>query len=491
MRKKAVIIGAGIGGLSTAIHLAVKGYDVIIFEQNTYVGGKANKIYINGFSFDSGPTLLTMPFVIENLYQIAGKNVKDYLQIKKKKIICRYFFPDDSLFNEYSDRDKLLEEFENFSNEPAENLKKYLDYSGKIYELAAELFLFNSFLDFRNLFTWKSFKTLFNINHLDPFRTIHEANSSFFRSKKIVQMFDRYATYNGSNPYKAPATLNIIPFVELQFGGYYVEGGIGKISETLSKIAMELGVKIFTSTKVDRILINNRKVVGVQFGQEKVETDYVISNADLYYTYKYLLNNPEAKEAKRYISQELSTSAIIFYIGSNTNFEQFEMDNIIFSDNYESEFKQLFDNRIVPDDPTIHIHISSKKVSSDAPVGGENLYIMINAPSKRNFQTDMIKVQEKIFAKIKRFTGIDLSDKVDFIFTRTPLDIEKLTSSYFGSLYGPSANNRYSAFMRQQNKSKEYEGLFFVGGTVHPGGGIPLVILSGKITSELIDRVSR
>lgn len=491
MSKKVVIIGAGVGGLSTAIHLAIKGFDVTIFEQNDFVGGKANKIFKNGYSFDTGPTLLTMPFVLENLFQVAGKKLEDYLKIRKKEIICRYFFDDGSVFNEYSDRERFLNEFERFTSEPAENLNRYLDYSKKIYDLTAELFLFNSFLDLKNFFNLKSFRTLLNIHRIDPFRTVHQANSYFFKSKKIVQLFDRYATYNGSNPYKAPATLNIIPFVELEFGGYYVEGGIGKIPEKLSEIANELGVKIFTSTEVDRILVKNKKVTGVQVGNEKFESDYVVSNADFYFTYKNLIQNPDAKEAKRYIRQELSTSAIIFFVGVKTTYEQLEMDNILFSDDYEKEFSQLFLEKKVSEDPTIHIHISSKKNSGDAPQGCENLYVMINAPSKENYEFNIGEVQEKVFEKVRRVTGINLSDKIEFVSAKTPFDIERLTSSYRGSLYGPSSNSRISAFLRQRNKSKEYEGLYFVGGTVHPGGGIPLVILSGKITAELIHRNSK
>lgn len=491
MSKKVVIIGAGVGGLSTAIHLAIKGFDVTIFEQNDFVGGKANKIFKNGYSFDTGPTLLTMPFVLKNLFQVAGKKLEDYLKIRKKEIICRYFFDDGSVFNEYSDRERLLNEFERFTSEPAENLKRYLDYSKKIYDLTAELFLFNSFLDLKNFFNLKSFRTLLNIHRIDPFRTVHQANSSFFKSKKIVQLFDRYATYNGSNPYRAPATLNIIPFVELEFGGYYVEGGIGRIPEVLAEIAKELGIKILTSTKVDGILVKNRKVVGVQIGKDKIDYNYVVSNADLYFTYEKLIKDTDTKEAKRYIQQELSTSAIIFFMGTKTSYKQLEMDNILFSSDYEREFNQLFQEKIIPDDPTIHIHISSKKNSSDAPVGCENLYVMINAPSVSNFEFDKNEVQKKIVSKIERITGIDLNGNLEFVLLRTPNDIEHLTSSYLGSLYGPSSNSRFSAFLRQQNKSRDYDGLYFVGGTVHPGGGIPLVILSGKITAELIQRHSK
>lgn len=488
MRKKVVIVGAGLGGLSAAIHLAIKGYDVTVFEKNSFVGGKAGKIEINGFRFDTGPTLLTMPFVLENLFEISGNRLEDYLNINKKEIICKYFFEDGSTFNEYADRKQFFEEFERFTSESSQKLQKYLNYSKRIYDLTADIFLFNSITDWNNLFSLKSFKTLFNVHHIDPFRTVHQANNAFFKSTKMVQIFDRYTTYNGSNPFEAPATLNIIPYVELEYGGYYVEGGIAEISNSLAHLARKVGVNIFTGTKVEKILIDDRMVKGVKIGDEKIYADVVISNADLYYTFKNLINNTNVKEANRYISQELSTSALIFFVGVSGNHEQLEMDNIFFSKDYEKEFQQLFDEKVIPNDPTIHIHISSKAVRSDAPENKENWYIMINTPSKEQNQLDLDLIQKRLFEKIKRMTGIDLESKAEFIYSRTPNELEEITSGYLGSLYGPSSNNRYSAFLRQKNKSQTYKNLYFVGGTVHPGGGIPLVILSGKITADLITK---
>ncbi len=488
MKNKIIIIGSGFGGLSAAIHLAAKGYEVTIFEKNSKLGGKAGEIVEQGFRFDTGPTLLTMPFVLENLFNVGNFNINDFISIKSKDIVTKYFFNDGTNFYQYFNRDRLLLEFEKVCPNSSAEFIKFINYSKKIYDLTAELFLFQPFLEIKNILQLKSLKTLFKINRIDPFRTVHNANNAFFKDKKFVQLFDRFATYNGSNPFKAPATLNIIPFVEFEFGGYFVEGGIYRIINALEKIAQKLEVKIYKSSNVEKILVKNQKVEGILIDGEKFDAQIIISNSDLFNTYKLLIGDVKNSEANKYIKQELSTSAIIFYWGVSTNSENLEMDNILFSEDYQKEFHQLFDQKVVPNDPTIHIHISSKKNFLDAPKGFENWYVMINAPSinKQNF--DIEEIRERVLQKIKKMTKIDLSNKIVFEKFKTPLMLEEETSGLYGSLYGPSHNRFYSAFLRQRNKSSVIDGLYFCGGTVHPGGGIPLAILSGKIVSEIVDK---
>lgn len=488
MNKKIAIIGSGFGGLSASIYLAQNGFDVTIFEKNSQLGGKASEIISNGFRFDTGPTLITMPFVLQDLFSSMGKDLDKYLSLQKKDLVCRYFFPDGSIFNEYSDREKLLEEFENFTNEKKNSLIKYLNYSKNIYNLTADLFLFSPFVEFKDFFNSKGLRSFLNFYRIDLFRTVHKANESFFSSKKIIQYFDRYATYNGSNPYSAPATLNIIPYVELELGGFYSENGVYRIVENLSELAKGIGVKIFTNSEVEKILMNHKKVKGLKVNGIEENYDIVISNADLYYTYKNLIGEVYSKEPKRYIDQELSTSAVIFYFGVKVESTNLEMDNILFSENYQKEFQQLFVEKVIPDDPTIHIHISSKRNRNHAPEGCENWYVMINAPSVENQKIEINKVKKIIINKIKQMTGLNIENRIIFEDFQTPKILEEKTSSLSGSLYGPSFSNLFSVFLRQKNKSSVYDGLYFCGGTVHPGGGIPLAILSGKITAKLIQR---
>ncbi|MCX7876116.1 MAG: phytoene desaturase family protein [Melioribacteraceae bacterium] len=489
-KKKIAIIGSGFGGLSSALYLSKYFKEIHVYEKNNFAGGKANFINENGFRFDKGPSLLTMPFVIEDVFKNVNENFEDYLRIKKLDVYCKYFWRDGVTINAYSDLNKFESELRKISSADSSNVKKFLKYAQTIYDLTAEIFLFKSFSEIKTFLNLKSLKTLFNIWKIDPFRTMHQSISSYFTNKKIIQLFDRYATYNGSNPYKAPATLNIIPHVEYNIGGYIPEKGIYSIVESMFELAKKKNVTFHFNTEVEEILIEKNKIVGIKEKNNPniINYDIVISNADINYTYQKLIKSKNLKSAEKIKKLEPSSSALVFYWGVKGTYDNLEIHNILFSDNYEKEFQEIFDEKIIPNDPTIYIYISSKYKKDDAPNGFENWFVMINAPNNSNFdfKKEIDRIKHKIISKINEVLKIDLEEKIFFEKILTPEDIEYETSSYLGSLYGISSNNRKAAFLRQQNKSKEVDGLYFCGGSVHPGGGIPLTILSGKITAELI-----
>lgn len=488
MTKKIAIIGGGIGGLSASIYLSSCDFQVDIYEKNNSLGGKANQIAENGFRFDTGPSLVTMPFVIEEVFKVSKESINNYLELKKLEILCNYFFDDHSKFTAYSDIDKLSHEFERFTQLNKRLLLDYLAYTKKIYNLTSEIFLFNSLFDWKKNLNFRTLYTLFNLPKIDPFRTMHEANWKFFKQVKFVQLLDRYATYNGSNPYKAPATLNIIQHVEYNLGGFTINGGIYRLIKAFEQLARKNGVKIYTGNKVEKILTTNKTINGIQVKGEKIPYDIVLSNADVLHTFE-LLNDFSSKEYLKNLRLEPSSSAIVFYWGINKTTD-LDFHNILFSKNYEKEFYDIFTLKMVPDDPTIYIHISSKVNKNDAPEDYENWFVLVNTPPNypKNLQIDIEKLKAKIIDKVKKLTGINLNDSIVFEKILTPDLIEKNTSSKYGSIYGASSNSRYSAFLRQANFSRTYKNLFFCGGSAHPGGGIPLVILSGKIASNLIKR---
>lgn len=498
MRKDTVaIIGAGLGGISAAIYLRKFGFNVDVYEQSNFAGGKASRVEFDGFSFDSGPTLFTMPFVLKDLFDISNEDFLEFIELIKPDIICKYFFPDGTIINAYSQQKKFAEEIQNKTCDKACSVMKYFDYCKTIYDKTADLFLQKSFTEISTFLNIKALKTLFSINKIDTGRTMHNANQSFFKDEKTVQLFDRYATYNGSNPFLAPATLNIIQHVEYGIGGFIPRGGIRKISSELVKLAEKKGVNFFFNSSVQKILIEKNNVNGIQieYNQNLHEKKYnvVISNADVNFTYQRLLAGIKLKQAERYIKHEPSTSALVFYWGIEGNYKNLETHNILFSDDYKSEFDDLFKKKICPIDPTIYIYISSKFNNDDAPSGYENWYVMINAPYiiGQNWESEIQKSRERIIKKINRIFGIEIEKKIVGERILSPEMIEKNTSSYKGSLYGISSNSKFSAFLRQQNRSKEVKGLYFCGGSAHPGGGIPLVLLSGKITAELINKYEK
>ena len=490
MSKKCCVIGGGLGGLAAAVEVARLGIDVDLYEQNWNTGGKANTLTFNNFRFDTGPSLLTMPFVLESIFTDAGKNLKNYLTIKPLEKHCIYFYPDGTIITAYNDIEKFADEIELKTKDSRKHFFAYLKYCKNIYDLTADFFLFNDFRDFQSIKRFLSIKTILNIHKLDSLRSMHRANRSFFRSEKTIQLFDRYATYNGSNPYKAPATLNIISHVENNIGSFIAEEGIYGITEALTKLAKESGVRIYYNHKVQRILRRNREISGVTVNGENITYDYIVSNADASSTYKELLNDQSTKAARKYKSLEPSSSALVFYWGMNNATNNVGIHNILFSKDYKKEFNEIFSEKICPGDPTVYIYISSKYKKNDAPSKKENWYVMINAPYEENqdWEYEIDKSRSAIIQKISKTLKISVQSKIICEKTLTPRDIRRMTSGIKGSLYGISSNTRKAAFLRQGNKSEYYKGLFFCGGSVHPGGGIPLVLLSGKLAARAIEK---
>ena len=490
MAKRIGIIGAGLGGLSAAIRLANKGFEVDIYEQNSLPGGKAGELKEQGFRFDTGPSLLTMPYVIKDLFEECGVNVDDYLKIRKLDIICKYFYHDKTVINAYSDSDKFGKEIEENTTDNSETLKKYLNYCQTIYELTGDLFLTKDPTSISTYLNSKAFKTLLNIKKIDSFRTMNEANKSFFKDKRLVQLFNRYATYNGSNPYLAPATLNIISHIEYNQGSFIPEDGIYSIIQALCKLVEKKGVNIFLNQKVDKIILENNEAKAIKINDKLIKYDKIISNVDVNFTFQNLIKDNRNSEAKRYIKKVPSFSGLVFYWGVKKEFPELETHNIFFSKDYKKEFEDLFDNKTIHNDPTVYIYISSKINKNDAPNKKENWFVMVNAPyiQGQDWKTEIQEARKHIVNKINNFLSTEIEKFIEFENVLSPIDIQNKTGSYLGSIYGISSNDKFAAFMRQSNKSKSIKSLYFCGGSAHPGGGIPLVILSGKIVSDIIEK---
>lgn len=490
MKKKICVIGAGLGGLSAAIRLANKEFEVDLYEQNSAPGGKAGEIKERGYRFDTGPSLLTMPQVIKDLFSECGENINDYLSINRLELICKYFYPDGSILNAYSDQDKFGKEIDEKTSDNSVSLNKYLTYCKTIYELAGDLFLTKDPSSFSTYLNSKALITLLNVGKIDPFRTINEANESFFKDKRLIQLFNRYGTYSGSNPYLAPATLNIIPHVEYNLGSYIPEGGIYAITKSLRKLAEKKSVNIFLNQKVDDIILENKEVKAIKVNNKIIKYDKIISNVDVNFTFKNLIKNFESHESRRYEKKLPSFSGLVFYWGIKKEFPELETHNILFSKDYKKEFDDIFDNKTIHNDPTVYIYISSKFNKDDAPSGKENWFVMVNAPhiQNQNWDSEVKSARKNVVKKINNFLKTDIERLIEFEKVMSPVDIQYRTGSYLGSIYGISSNDKFAAFMRQSNKSKTVKNLYFCGGSVHPGGGIPLVILSGKIVSDIIQK---
>src|ERR1700761_6383014 len=489
-QQKALIIGAGIAGIAAAIRLAVKGYAVEVFEANTYPGGKLAEIKQDGFRFDAGPSLLTLPQYIDELFKLAGKNSSPYFNYQKLDIICKYFYEDGSKLTAWADGEKFAEEVNHVFDESAEAIKKQTANSRRIYEISSPVFLERSMNRVSDFLNGDALKALFNLPKLDASRTMHQANQTFFKDERLIQFYDRYATYNGSNPYEAPATLNVIPHLEQHFGAYFPDGGMYSIVTALVGLAESLGVKFHYNSPVDELVLEGHKLKAVKVKGELITADVVVSNMDVYFTYNKLLKSHPQLFPEKILQQERSSSALIFYWGIKKQFAQLDLHNIFFSADYKAEFDHIWKEKDIYHDPTIYLNITSKYKPDDAPPECENWFTMINVPANTGQDWDKLiaATRENILQKLSKNLGENISDLIVSESILDPRNIESKTSSYQGSIYGTSSNSKFAAFLRHANRSSKIKNLYFCGGSVHPGGGIPLCLLSAKIVSEWIGK---
>lgn len=484
---KAVIIGAGIAGIATAIRLAIKGYAVEVFEAGATPGGKLSEVNQNGFRFDAGPSLLTLPQYIDELFELAGKDPSTYFQYQKLNIICKYFYEDGTNLTAYANQEKFEKEINTQLAEPAASIKNQVDNSRQIYELTNTVFLQKAFR-LKNLFSKDGFKVFLNLKKLDAGRSMHQANQKLFKDVRTIQFYDRYATYNGSNPYAAPATLNVIPHLEQHYGAYFPAEGMYSITTSLVNLGIELGVNFHYNSPVEAIILSGNKAVGIKVNGKEVLADRVVSNMDIWFTYKKLLKEWPNLHPQKVLQQERSSSALVFYWGISKTFPELDLHNIFFSANYKAEFDYIWQQKTVYHDPTVYINITSKFKEKDAPAGCENWFVMINVPANngQDWDTLIAEARKNILIKLSRLLNEDIGELIVSESILDPRAIENKTSSYQGSIYGTSSNSKYAAFMRHANQSVKIKNLYFCGGSVHPGGGIPLCLLSAKIVSELL-----
>ena len=483
---KAIVIGAGIGGLATAIRLAKKGYAVEVFEANDYVGGKLSTFTLGDYRFDAGPSLFTMPQFVDDLFTLCGENPTDFFQYNRKEVACHYFWEDGKRLTAYGDTERFVKEVEAELAVPAATLKCYLTRAKKKFDRTRTLFLESS------LHKWQTYlrkETLIGIANYFSFEidtSLNDVNTRQLKEPHLVQFYNRFATYNGSNPYKTPGMMTLVQHLEQHYGTYIPKKGMGEITASLYALAKRMGVGFHLSSPVTEILVENKKAVGVCVKEAKHLADLVVSNMDVVPTYRKLL--PNQTQPEKVLSQERSSSAVIFYWGVGKSFSQLDLHNIFFSDDYAAEFAAIFNTKTLYHDPTIYVNITSKDVPADAPEGKENWFVMINAPhdTGQDWKAIAEQLREWVIAKLNRNLETDIAPLIEEEWVMTPDIIAQRTQSYLGALYGASSNDKMAAFLRHPNFSREISNMYFCGGSVHPGGGIPLCLLSAKIVSDLI-----
>jgi phytoene desaturase len=492
--QKAIVIGGGVAGLAAAIRLSAKGHPVTLYEAANAPGGKLRERKENGYRFDLGPSLFTWPKLIQDLDVFARENCPEAslpspFQYKTLDRSTHYFWEDGKSLVAWSDQNAFVAAAQKAFGSNAEALEAHIEHSRKSFEATRQIFLEQSLHEWRETdkSAWRA--VLSFVHRLPLFGSLHRWNQKRLREPHLVQLFDRYATYNGSDPHRAPAMMHVIPHLEHGMGTHFPLGGMHGITQHLVSLAEGLGVDIKCGVPVERIAHEDGKVKGVVLESNRddiVPAEIVISNSDVYPTYRKMLADIPAPE--KILRQERSTSGVIFYWGIKTEHPELHLHNILFSKDYRAEFESISTTSTPGADPTVYINISSKVQSSDAPTGCENWFVMVNVGANPDEVESLVpEIRKTVLEKIKRTLGTDIEPLIATEFTLTPQGLQDQTSSWRGALYGASSNSTMAAFLRHRNRSTALRGLYFCGGSVHPGGGIPLCLLSARIATELIE----
>ena len=494
---KIAVIGAGIGGLSVAARLAKAGHTVEIYEASDRSGGKCRTEWFGDYGFDTGPSLLTIPAVYRDLFIKTGKRLEHTLDVKPVDPAFTYNFADGQrvTFANLSNPKTYLEIEKSFGKDAASQWRALMDRADAMWEVSREPFVESELKSIWSLVKRKNF--LRDLRIIAPFSTLRALSKKYKLHPNLAMIVDRYATYTGSDPRRAPAVLLTIAYVEAAFGAWHITGGIGSLSKALEQRCLELGVNIHLKSKVAKINVVNESATGLTLESGQIiDADLVVANADAELVYNQLVD-AGVKSAKRERSKlkraSKSLSGFSLLLGlDNTKGDAVELShhNIFFPKDYDAEFDQIFDQKIAVSDPTIYV-CAPKDSTMVKGTNKESWFVLVNAPrhdpkNGMDWRTGGAEYAQMLIKKLDAL-GLNVSSRLDLLEFRTPLDLENYALAPGGSIYGTSSNSASSAFLRASNRSN-VKNLYCVGGSSHPGGGLPLVGISAEIVAQMIGK---
>lgn len=483
--KKVIVIGGGLGGLSAAITLASNDFDVTLLEKNSHLGGKLMPVQLGQASFDFGPNTITMPGVFKEVISQAGEDPDDYFRFVKLHSHTRNYFSDGTFLDFSSVKERMKEQLAVLDPVGAQNYDAFLKEVTRLYLLGEAQF-------FRRTFTsttdYLSPKLGFSFSKVRPMQSLHGLHRKYFTNPFVIQALDRYATYIGSSPYVSPATFGLIAYLELVEGVYYTKGGNTKIAQGFEEVAKKVGVSIKTNCRVTSIEVKNKKAVSVSTEDgDRYLADTIVMNADLLVAYPELvkeIDRPHFTD-KKASGYEPSISAYVVLAEMNKRHPELLHHTVYFSKNYQQEFKSLFDEKQYAKDPTIYLSNSSFTEKEKSP-NGDNLFILVNAPATLGESSKAPETYKEMIYESLETSGLSLKEHILADRVISPSDIQSMFGAFKGALYGVASNRKMDAFFRPRNKSADIENLYFVGGSTHPGGGSPMVTLSGLNVGRMI-----
>ncbi len=483
-----LVVGGGIGGLCTAARLAKQGYDVTLVEKEDKVGGRANRLEQDGYIFDMGPTLLMMTEVLYETFEYCGKNLNDYMELIQLEPNYQVIFGDSSSIRVSSNLPSLYTELSRFDPKAPEQFYRYFADVAEFYRIARKDFIdrnFDRMSDFVNI--TKGYK-LFRKGGLGK---LYSFVGRYFDDERLKQLFSFQSMYLGVSPYDAPAIYSTVSYMETGLGIWYPKGGMYSLSLALEKLCKDMGVAIKTRCKVDEITIRKQRAVGVNSNGKSINADLVVVNADLVYAYQQLVPvqfRPKMPDSKLR-SYTQASSALLFYFGVNHALPGLLHHNVLLSKEFKKNFDEIFFEKVLPNDPSFYLYIPTKTDPSLAPKSKHVLYILVPVPNLEA-SIDWSKAQEtikkKVFSRIQKEYGFDLTRFIESSASFTPDDFKTKFNLYNGSAFGLSHTFFQTGYFRPHNYSQDIKGLYFVGASTYPGGGIPMVTLSAKLVVERI-----
>ncbi len=486
---KAVVIGGGLGGLAVAARLARAGWRVTLVEQGPTLGGKMNLWEWDGYRFDTGPSLLTMPWVFEDLFAACGERMSDHLELIRVDPLAEYVFDDGERFRHTASLPEWLRAVRRLEGGDASGFWGFMHLGARLYELSRATFFVSS--PFERPAAGTARRTL---AARPPLRrawgNYAAAVRHYFRSPHLRRMYDRYTTYVGSSPWLAPATLAVIPYLEWTEGVWHVRGGMYRMVEAVARLCGRGGVELRTNARAVRIELREGRVAAVALESgDRLAADVVVMNGDASRT-PALLGEAGGGLPER----ERSLSGLVFLFALRDELPGCPHHSVFFSADYRAEFDELFARRTFPSDPTVYVNVPSRTDRSVTPGRGEVMFVMANAPANDADAWDVAAVEEarrRVLGRLQRGGFPEFREKVAASAVWTPRDMARRYDMPGGAIYGRSSHGWRGAFLRPPNRNRAVGGLYHVGGSTHPGGGTPTVLLSARIVAELVERYER
>ncbi len=484
---KSIIVGSGFGGIAAALRLRSKGHQVTLIEKQNDLGGRARVFRKDGFTYDAGPTVITAPYLIDELFELFKKNSKDYIQIKSLDTWYRFVFDDGSVFDYSGDEDRMIFEIKRFSKEDIVGYKKLLNFTKKIFDKG---FTELSDVPFNKpYFMIKQIPALLN---LKSYKSVYSLVSNFIKNEKLRRLFSMHPLLVGGNPFTTTSIYGLILYLEKKWGIHYSMGGTGQIIKGLETLMIEEGIKIIKGSEVVSLINNNKKVIGVKLNdQSELESDYVICNSDPPGVYSKMIKDKVKSQFFKWKMNRMqySMGLFVYYFGTKIKYENIEHHTIKFGDKYKEHLEDIFEKKILNNDISYYLHRPSATDKSMAPEGSDCFYVLVPVPNNKsniNWEVEGNKMKNLVIDKMEKDLMPKLRENIISDFYLTPDYFEKELNTHYGSGFSIQPKFTQSAYFRFHNKSEIYDGLYFVGAGTHPGAGVPGVLSSAKVLDKLI-----